>query len=422
MCADRRLLREHHRVGAVPDRVGDVGGLGARGPVGGDHRLEHLGGGNNWHAGAVRAVDDLLLYGRQLAEAQLDPQVAARNHDRVCHLEDVAQLAYRLHFLELGDDRRVAFESGEVLLAHEHVVRPSDERQGHVIDTDLDRELQVADVLVGERGQRWGTAWHRHALALAEQAAAHDGAHGPPAGDRLDCELDPAVVKEHTIALSYRLDELDVADLDLVWVLAVRSGEHDLATSNQAHERRVEPTRPDLRALQVADDRDRLADSVGRRPHVGRGAPVRVVVAMREVEPGHVHARLDEVLQHGRRRARRPDGADDASAADQRAYRSTDRPSSFSASITWRSSSRALMTAPPIPRTRSRWKRSDVATVIGLPSPASEYASRSIAWSAECPLRVKTTCTPSTSCRLLLAADVRCASNTTVTSALRTCA
>ena len=44
--ADRGLLGEHHRVGAVEDRVGHVGDLGARRARGGDHRVEHLRGGD----------------------------------------------------------------------------------------------------------------------------------------------------------------------------------------------------------------------------------------------------------------------------------------------------------------------------------------------------------------------------------------
>src|SRR5439155_718043 len=83
-------------------------------------------------------------------------------------------------------------------------VRPADERQRHVVDADLDRKLQVGDVLVCQRRQRRGAARHRHALALAEQPAAHDGAHGAAAGDGPDRELDTAVVEQHAIALPQR--------------------------------------------------------------------------------------------------------------------------------------------------------------------------------------------------------------------------
>ena len=44
--ADRGLLGQHHRVGALEDRAGDVGDLGPGRPRRGDHRGEHLGRGD----------------------------------------------------------------------------------------------------------------------------------------------------------------------------------------------------------------------------------------------------------------------------------------------------------------------------------------------------------------------------------------
>ena len=70
--AHRRLRREHDRVGAVEDRVGDVGRLGAGGPRRVDHRLEHLGGGDHRLAVQVGLADDLLLHQRHFLERQLD--------------------------------------------------------------------------------------------------------------------------------------------------------------------------------------------------------------------------------------------------------------------------------------------------------------------------------------------------------------
>ena len=45
--SDGRLGREHHRRGSVQHGVGHVGHLGTRRREGGDHRLEHLGGGDD---------------------------------------------------------------------------------------------------------------------------------------------------------------------------------------------------------------------------------------------------------------------------------------------------------------------------------------------------------------------------------------
>src|SRR5438105_3045898 len=93
--ADRGLLRQHDGVGAVPDRVGHVRSLRPRRPVGGHHRFQHLGRGDDRDAGPVGAVDDLLLHRGQLPELQLHAEVAARDHHRVRHLEDLAEVADR---------------------------------------------------------------------------------------------------------------------------------------------------------------------------------------------------------------------------------------------------------------------------------------------------------------------------------------
>ena len=55
----RGLAREHYRAGAVINGVGDVGYLGSRGSGVGDHRLEHLGGGDNALAEHTALGDEL---------------------------------------------------------------------------------------------------------------------------------------------------------------------------------------------------------------------------------------------------------------------------------------------------------------------------------------------------------------------------
>ena len=75
-CADRGLLGEHHRVGAVEDRVGHVGHLGAGRARGGDHRVEHLRGGDR-RAGRARRRARAAASGRSAR-----PRSAARCRGR----------------------------------------------------------------------------------------------------------------------------------------------------------------------------------------------------------------------------------------------------------------------------------------------------------------------------------------------------
>ena len=80
--ARRGLAREHHRVGAVVDRVGHVGCLRPRGPRILDHRLQHLRRRDHRLAILRSAADDVLLDRRHLLRRHLHAQVAARHHDR----------------------------------------------------------------------------------------------------------------------------------------------------------------------------------------------------------------------------------------------------------------------------------------------------------------------------------------------------
>ena len=71
---------------------------------------------------------------------------------------------------------------------------------------------------------------------------------------------------------------------------------------------------PDLRALKVDQDPDPSADGVGRRPDVVVDGQVLLVPAMRQVEPGHVHARLDEALDLLQGAGGRAEGGNDLRA------------------------------------------------------------------------------------------------------------
>ena len=93
--------------------------------------------------------------------------------------------------------------------------------------------------------------------------------------------------------------------------------EPDQPSSDQPLERStVQLTGPDLGTLQIAQQRHGTARRLGGLPHGRRRLAVRLGVAVREIETRHVHPRLDHRAQHVRRRARGPDGADDARAPD----------------------------------------------------------------------------------------------------------
>ena len=132
--ADAGLARQHHRVGAVEHRVGDVGRLGPGRARMGDHRLEHLGR-DDHRLGVVAAdLDRPLLHDRHLLERHLDAEVAARDHDAVEGEHDLFEPVDRLGLLDLGDDRAVDADLVHDLVHELDVFGRAHERQRDEVD------------------------------------------------------------------------------------------------------------------------------------------------------------------------------------------------------------------------------------------------------------------------------------------------
>ena len=150
--AHARLAREHHRVGAVEDGVGDVGGLGARRHRAVDHRLEHLRGHDHRLRQAAGELDRALLHDRHRLERQLDAEVAARDHDRVERLDDLLERVDGLRLLDLGDDRHATADLRHDLVHAVDVGGVAHERERDEVGAELEAPAQVGLVLLGQRG------------------------------------------------------------------------------------------------------------------------------------------------------------------------------------------------------------------------------------------------------------------------------
>ena len=125
--AHRGLPRQHHAIGAVENRVRDVGGLRPRRqPVGG-HGFEHLGGGDHRLRAQVGAPHDVLLDDRDALDRHLHAQVAARDHDTVRLRQDLVEPVERPRPLDLGDHERVVPECQRRLAHGAQVGRALDE-------------------------------------------------------------------------------------------------------------------------------------------------------------------------------------------------------------------------------------------------------------------------------------------------------
>ena len=116
-----------------------------------------------------------------------------------------------------------------------------------------------------------------------------------------------------------------MAHLDLVGGGARSADQDDGPPARQPHEGGIKRAGADLRALEVAEQRDRTPDRLRRGAHILGGLPMRGVVAVRKVQAGDIHARLDHRAQDRRRGARWSDGADDSRVPSQNSTRTMRR-------------------------------------------------------------------------------------------------
>ena len=107
---DRGFSRKHQAVRFFIRGVHHVGhfGAGRRGIH--DHRLQKLGRHDHAFSKLMAASDDAALEDRQFFKLDLDPEIAACDHDHVSGEDDGVDVADGLLVLDLGDDLGVTFQ------------------------------------------------------------------------------------------------------------------------------------------------------------------------------------------------------------------------------------------------------------------------------------------------------------------------
>ena len=140
---DGGLARQHHRRGAVEHGVRDVRRLGARRLGALQHRLEHLRRRDHGLARSTAEPDDPLLHERHVGGADLDAEIAARDHQPVGGRDDRIELLDRLGLLDLRDHALAPAELGDHRAQVLDVLGAAHERERDVVGVLLDREREV---------------------------------------------------------------------------------------------------------------------------------------------------------------------------------------------------------------------------------------------------------------------------------------
>ena len=304
--AGGRFGGEHHRVGTVQHGVGDVTHLGAGGHGVGDHALHHLGGGDDELVVLARQFDHALLQRWHDGVTHFNRQIAPRHHDAVAGQQNLQQLGDGLSALDFCDQTRlvVVLRSGHVaqLARHLHIGRILGEAHRHVISLEAHRGADVVHVFGRQRRRGQAAAFFIDAFVIRQLTAlAHRGVHGFTF-DGLDDQHDQAVVQQQHVT-SFDLarqgfvieaHSIDIAELGAGSIqnefLPLRK--HDFVVCKLAN--------ADFGALQIGHDPDLTPRALSGFAHEARAVDVILRLAVAEVQPHHVHARADHLLQHGR--------------------------------------------------------------------------------------------------------------------------
>ncbi len=311
--ADRGLAGEHQRAGAVEDGVRDIRSLGARRLRRMDHRLEHLRCRDHRLPALERTQDDPLLQQRHLGRADLDAEVAARDHHAVREAEDVVESRDCLGLLDLRD--HVGGRPGglDQRLQRLHVGGGTNERERDEIDAELERELEVVDVLAGQRRDRQRDAGEVDALVGGDDAADEHLAARAAAVDLHNSEPHGAIVDQNVEARLQHRAEHRRRDREVVALGDVLACDRHLSATLE-RDGLGELADAELRPLQVGDQSNRAPDLLLKGTDRLRARPVILVGAVREVQAGTVD-RAHQLLQDRRVGRGRPDRGDDLGAA-----------------------------------------------------------------------------------------------------------
>ena len=111
---------------------------------------------------------------RNLLQRHLHTEVTAGHHQSVERADDRRQVRNRLGFLEFRHDRHPLADLVHDGVRELDLLGSPDERHGDHVDTEFERELQVLDVLLGQRRNADRNARQRNALVVADGPAVHD--------------------------------------------------------------------------------------------------------------------------------------------------------------------------------------------------------------------------------------------------------
>src|SRR5690606_12665251 len=286
-----------------------VGDLGPGGPRVVHHGLQHLRRGDDRLAVAVAHFDHVLLDQRHVLRRDVHAQIAAGHHDAVALLDDLLQVLHALAVFDFGDDRLVAAALADHFAHGPHVLGFAHEGRRDHVHAHAHAVADMFLVAFGQGGQVQVRVGDHQAFAGRKRAADDDAAVDDLAFDGIHLELDEPVVQEDGAARPHDAVQVRIADRRLGAVAFNGPAAADEAErlARLQHRAGLHGAHTNFRPLDVQQDAN---VALGRLRGLADAADALALLfhgAVGKIQPGHVHAGRDELVQD--RIGRGPDGA-----------------------------------------------------------------------------------------------------------------
>ena len=273
------------------------------------HGIQHLGRHHHRLAGEAAGADDPLLGAGHVLRRHLHPEIAARHHHRIGLLDQLIQMDQRLGLLDLHHDRGPLADQPSRL---GDILRALHEGKRDPIAAEIEAELQIGAVLLGQGREAEEDIGQVQPLAVGEMAAGHHDRLGMIGGGGQHREAEASVVEQELGAGLQRGQHLRMGQRRAGRIAQLRREiEAEALAGDEVDAAAVEPADPKLRPLQIDQHADGAA---GLRLDLADGlvlAPVIVMGPMAEIEAEDIGAGLDKSAQALRRVAGGAEGGDD---------------------------------------------------------------------------------------------------------------
>ena len=223
----------------------------------------------------------------------LNAHISAGDHDAACLLEDLLKVFDTLHVLDLGDDADLvaAIVIQEVTHGNDIIGR-ADEGCGDIVHVHIHAKAKVGLILLGQIGQVKADTGDVDALAVGQLTTDLDAAGNLGIGQRLHRHLNATVVDQNAISLLQLGGHIGIGHRHPRAVtLAGRGAKGEEIALRKGDLPFLEGADTDLGALGIQHDSGGLAQLITDAAEGLDDLAVIFVIAVREVEACHVHAR-----------------------------------------------------------------------------------------------------------------------------------